>query len=197
MPQTTRHLIAVLLPDRVGALRDVTAAIVRLGGNITGIRQTIVDGFFSLVFTSTHPAEVTSDAIRNELAARLDPDAAILVRAYTCRPSPTLAVGARYVAMTRGPDRAGTIHAISAFFVEHGSNIEDWQAEDEGADVIYTAQVTIPDTADFRKIQDAFRARMNARGLSATICHENIFRATNEIGPIKGLLASGKVNSKQ
>lgn len=197
MTQTTRYLIAVLLPDRVGALRDVTAVIVRLGGNIGGIRQTIVDGFFSLVFTSAHPAEVTADAIRNELAAQLEADAAILVRAYTYRPSPTLAAGARYVAMTRGPDRGGTIHAISAFFVEHGSNIEDWQAENEGADVIYTAQVAIPDTADFRKVQDAFRARMNERGLSATICHENIFRATNEIGPIKGLLASGKVNSKQ
>jgi len=197
MIQTSRHLIAVLLPDRVGALRDVTAVIVKLDGNITGIRQTIVDGFFSLVFTSTHPAEVTSDAIRNELAVRLEDDAAILVRTYTCRPSPTLAAGARYVAMTRGPDRAGTIHAISAFFVEHGINIEDWQVENEGADVIYTAQVALPGAADFRKVQDDFRIRMNKRGLSATICHENIFRATNEIGPIKGLLASGRVNRKQ
>jgi predicted amino acid-binding ACT domain protein len=82
MTQTTRHLIAVLLPDRVGALRDVTAAIVRLGGNIDGIRQTVVDGFFSLVFTSTHPAAVSADAIRNELAAGLEADAAILVRTY-------------------------------------------------------------------------------------------------------------------
>jgi predicted amino acid-binding ACT domain protein len=99
--------------------------------------------------------------------------------------------------MTRGPDRAGTIHAISAFFVEHGINIEDWQAERDGADVIYTAQLAIPDAADFRMVQNAFRTRMNERGLTATICHENIFRATNEVGPIKGLLESGRVNSKR
>ena len=92
------------------------------------------------------------------------------------------------MAMTRGPDRPGTIHAISAFFVEHGINIEDWQVENEGANVIYTAQVVLPAAADFRAVQEAFRARMAARDLSASICHENIFRATNEVGPIKRLL---------
>jgi glycine cleavage system transcriptional repressor len=188
MPETSRHVVAVLLPDRVGALRDVTAAIVQLGGNIAGIRQTVVDGFFSLVFTAEHPAQVTAEGIRTELAARLEPGAAIVVRAYASRPLPPLAAGARYVAMTRGPDRAGTIHAISSFFVEHGINIEDWQAESNGADVVYTAQVAIPDAADFRRIQEAFHTSMAARGLSAAICHENIFRATNEIGPIKALL---------
>ena len=92
MPQTTRHLIAVLLPDRVGALRDVTAAIVRLGGNITGIRQTIVDGFFSLVFTSVHPPGTTADALRRQLAIRLDADTSIVVREYPNQPPPPLPV---------------------------------------------------------------------------------------------------------
>ena len=188
MSDTYCHIIAVLLPDRVGALRDVTAAIVKLGGNIAGIRQTIVDGFFSLVFTSEHPAKVSSEEIQRALAGQLEPAAAIVVRRYTSRPPAPVAAGARYVAMTRGPDRLGTIHAISAFFVEHGINIEDWQVENEAADVIYTAQVTLPVSADFRLIQEAFRARMTDRGLAASICHENIFRATNEIGPIKNLL---------
>ena len=188
MSDTSRHIIAVLLPDRVGALRDVTAVIVKLGGNIAGIRQTVVDGFFSLVFTAEHPAAITSEEIRKELAAQLEPAAAIIVRSYASQPSPPLAAGSRYVAMTRGPDRAGTIHAVSAFFVEHGINIEDWQAESDGADVIYTAQVALPVAVDLRRIQDAFRVRMADRGLFATIIHENIFRATNEVGPIKGLL---------
>ena len=188
MSTVSRQVVAVLLPDRVGILRDVTAAIFELGGNIAGIRQTVVDGFFSLVFTSEHPAEVTSEDIRTKLAGCLEPDAAIVVQTYTSHPPPALAAGARYVAMTRGLDRPGTIHAISAFFVEYGINIEDWQADNEGADVIYTAQVVLPASADFRQIQNAFRARMTGRGLTATICHENIFRATNEIGPIKGLL---------
>ena len=184
----SRHIVAVLLPDRVGALRDVTAVIVKLNGNIAGMRQSVVDGFFSLIFTSEHPAGVTSEEICKALVAQLEPAAGVMVQHYASRPAPALAAGARYVAMTRGPDRPGTIHAISSFFVEHGINIEDWQAEAEEAVVVYTAQIVLPATADFQGIQEAFRTRMTARGLSATICHENIFRATNEVGPIKGLL---------
>ena len=188
MSAVSRQVVAVLLPDRVGLLRDVTAGVVALNGNIDGIRQTIVDGFFSLVFTAAFPATGTAEAVRAALAARLEAEAAIIVHAYASQPRPPLADGARYVAMTRGPDRPGTIHAISAFFVEHGINIEDWQVGSEDADVIYTAQVVLPERLEVIQVQAAFRARMAARGLTAALCHENIFRATTEVGPIKGLL---------
>ena len=185
---TRRSVVAVLLPDRVGILRDVTAAIVALDGNIGGIRQTVVDGFFNLVFTFEHPARLTEETIRRELISRLEPAAAVIVQGVADPPAPPPPAGARYVAMTRGPDRPGTIHAISAFFVERGINIDDWQVETESADVIYTAQVSMPEALDFREVQTAFRARLAPRGLVATIYHENIFRATNEIGPIKRLV---------
>jgi len=188
MSVSCRYVVAVLVPDRVGLLRDVTAGVAELGGNIAGIRQTVVDGFFSLVFTSVHPPGTTADALRRQLAIRLDADTSIVVRECPNQPPPPLPDGTRYVVVTRGPDRPGTIHAISAFFVEHGINIEDWQVATEGADVLYTAQVTLPAVVAFQPLQTAFRARMAARGLAATICHENIFRATTEVGPIKGLL---------
>ncbi len=188
MAATNRFVISVLLPDRVGALRDVTAAIVKLGGNIGGIRQNVVEGFFTLVFVAQHPEGVAAEAIRAELVARLEADAAVHVRLCAQHAAAARVAGASYVAMTRGVDRPGTIHAISAFFVEHGINIEDWQVEMDLADVIYTAQIVIPEGADFRAIQESFRMRMQERGLTGTLCHVNIFRATNEIGPIKELL---------
>jgi predicted amino acid-binding ACT domain protein len=186
-PPLRRSVVAVLLPDRVGILRDVTAGVVALDGNIGGIRQTLVDGFFNLVCTFEHPARVTDEEIRRELASRLEPSASVVVLAVPDRLTAPVPAGSRYVAMTRGPDRPGTIHAISAFFVEFGINIEDWQVETEGADVIYTAQVSMPEALDFREVQAAFRSRLAPRGLTAAIYHENIFRATNEIGPIKRL----------
>ena len=44
-------VVSVLLPDRVGILRDVTRVILDFQGNIGGIRQSIVDGVFSLPCT--------------------------------------------------------------------------------------------------------------------------------------------------
>jgi hypothetical protein len=60
--------------------------------------------------------------------------------------------------------------------------------EEEAGHVVYIAQVVVPETVDFRAIQEGFRAAMSDRGLTGLLCHENIFRATNEIGPIKSLI---------
>ena len=72
--------------------------------------------------------------------------------------------------------------------MQHGVNIADWQVEVANDQVVYIAQVRLPANADPRLVQQAFRDQMALHGLSATLAHENIFRATNEIGPISALL---------
>jgi predicted amino acid-binding ACT domain protein len=187
MKPSSHCVVVVLVPDRVGILRDVTRIVFELGGNIGGIRQTIVDGFFNLVFTAAMPPATSPDELQAALTAQLGPQALLGVRPYTTQPLPALAAGSRFVAATRGPDAPGTIHAISQFFVERNINIEDWMVENERGEVVYVAQVVLPTGTDFRQVQTDFRAAMAMRGLVATICHENIFRATGEIGPIKSL----------
>ncbi|MDD5704663.1 MAG: hypothetical protein PHR35_01970 [Kiritimatiellae bacterium] len=185
----TRHIaVVVLSPDRVGLLRDITGIISASGGNIGGIRQAVVDGFFSLAFTATLDKPERPAGIAAALTGALGPEALVIVREFKRCPPPALEGGQRFVALTRGPDRPGTIHAISDFFVRHGVNIEEWQVDSDGANVVYVAEVTLPGGTDTRAVQQAFREEMLRRGLSATLAHENIFRATNEIGPIAALL---------
>ena len=181
-------VISVLLPDRVGILRDVTRVILDFQGNIGGIRQSIVDGFFSLTFTAALARPADPAAVRQALEDRLGAEAAVAVRPVARTPSPVLPDGHPFVALTSGPDKPGTIHAISAFFVQHGINIADWQVEVANDQVVYIAQVRLPVDADPRLVQQAFRDQMALHGLTATLAHENIFRATNEIGPISALL---------
>ena len=101
---------------------------------------------------------------------------------------PVVASGSRFIVTTRGEDKPGTIFAITSFLVDHGINIEDWLVEEDGGQVVYIAQIVIPEAVDFRMVQEKFREAMAQRSLVALLCHENIFRATNEIGPIKALL---------
>jgi glycine cleavage system transcriptional repressor len=187
-PAGRRFITSVLVPDRVGLLRDVTQAVFSLEGNIGGIRQTLVDGFFTLVFTSEHPAQVAPEALRALLSASLEPEAVVTVLDCPAKRAPALPAGSRFVVMTRGADKPGTIFAITSFLVDHGVNIEDWVVEEDAGQVIYIAQVVVPESVDFRAIQEGFRAAMAERGLTGLLCHENIFRATNEIGPIKSLI---------
>jgi len=141
-----------------------------------------------LVFTADHPEQVTADAVREEIASALETDAVVTVRACIGPPEAPVPAGSRFVVTTRGEDRPGTILAITSFLVDHGINIEDWIVEKDGDLIIYIAQIVIPESVDFRAIQEAFRLAMAERGLTGVLCHENIFRATNEIGPIKALL---------
>ena len=185
-----RLITSVLVPDRVGLLRDVTHAVFSLEGNIGGIRQTLVDGFFTLVFTSEHPAQVTPESLRALLSASLESDAVVTVLDCPETKDAAVPAGSRFVVMTRGDDKPGTIFAITSFLVDHGINIEDWLVEEEGGQVVYIAQVVVPEAVDFRTTQEGFRTAMAAHGLTGLLCHENIFRATNEIGPIKSLIGT-------
>jgi len=187
MSSSTHFVISVLAPDRVGLLRDITRVVFDHGGNIHEIRQSIVGGFFNLIFISAHPTGIQADEIRQALATTLGPET---VSSVLPRPAPKprpVADGETFVISTRGPDKPGTILAISAFLVEHGINIEDWLVGDEDGLTIYTARVRVPETLEFRQVQKAFKQAMAELGLDAQLCHENIVRATNEIGPIKSL----------
>ncbi|MDR2850295.1 MAG: hypothetical protein LBW77_07135 [Verrucomicrobiota bacterium] len=187
-PDRRRFITSVLVPDRVGLLRDVTRGVFSLEGNIGSIRQTVVDGFFSLIFTSEHPGQVTPEALRALLDATLEAEAVVTVLDAPGARPPVVPTGSRFVVTTRGEDKPGTIFAITSFLVEQGINIEDWMVVEEDGKVVYIAQVAVPEAADFRLLQESFRDAMARHGLTALLCHENIFRATNEIGPIKSLI---------
>jgi glycine cleavage system transcriptional repressor len=182
-------IISVLLPDRVGILRDVTRVVFDQGGNIVVIRQTIVHGFFSLVFTVVFERTADPAALSAALKGALDADAAVTVRPFARQPPMPLPAGSTYIVTTHGPDRPGTVYGISQFLVDRGINIIDWMVEGEQDDVVYIAEVVLPPEADFRQVQIDFRAEMARRGLRASICHQNIFRATSEIGAIHNLLS--------
>ncbi|MBP5511689.1 MAG: hypothetical protein J6Z49_12290 [Kiritimatiellae bacterium] len=188
----SRFIVVVLTPDRVGLLRDITGTVFEAGGNIGSIRQTVLDGYFNLVFTVEFEiaySETELDRLLKEKFGKAHADATVSVtRCPDAAAGPVVPVGASFVAMTVGEDKPGTIFRISSFFVAKGINIEDWGVSQDEGRVVYIAQVVVPEAVDFRRLQTAFKEEMAQIGLTAMICHENIFRATNEIGPIKALL---------
>ncbi len=185
-----RIRISVLLPDRIGLLRDITGVLFRAGGNVNAVRETLLDGFFSLICTVTFEVAVDPVAFKVELMKTLGAEAEVSAHPFTENPLPVLPQGARFIAVTHGPDKPGTIFGISKFFAEHGINITDWSLSEEDGHITYVASVLLPQETDFRKLQNDFRSQMTQLGLAANLCHENIFRATGEIGPIKSLFGN-------
>jgi predicted amino acid-binding ACT domain protein len=185
-----RFVISVLIRDRVGILRDITSAVTNMGANIDGISQTVVAGYFTVTLTATFLANRDPDEISRRVVENFVKDeVSVVVRPYEGLPAARPAVeGDGYIVIVTGKDREGILKAITTFMASKGINIEDWQVEFDGKDVRHIGEITVPAVLDIKQMQDEFRRILTPMKLSCYMQHENIFRATNEIGPIKSLL---------
>ena len=184
-------LITAMLPDRVGILRDITGVIFLQGGNLTDLRQTIIGGVFSLSCVAEFKGAPDPAKLRAAIAADLpekDAQVCTMPCAAATFDAPS-AVGERYVAAVSGPDRPGRVHAIAEIFAAHGVNVEDWRHDLSDRDHALTIGiVTVPDACDVRRLQHELSGKLEPFGMAVSLRHENIFRATNEVGPIDALM---------
>ena len=186
----SKYVVAVLVADRTGILRDVASAVTDLGGNIDGVRQTVVEGYFSITLTASFPEDLAGDRLRDALGARFKPgEAEILVRAFLPVKVPTaIASGQPYVLCITGEDQPGILKRAATYLAGKGINVEDFEYLLEGQVVTYIGHLTVPRRLAIRPIQDELRDLMAGIGMRATLQHRNIFRATNEVGPIRSLI---------
>ena len=207
MNDNTRFLVTTALPDRVGILRDVTGALFALGANFTDLRQTVVGGIFTLSaiaeFESPADPAALAAAVRAAIpekdacvdvrpcaaAARRAPDGSGRAALSITRASGGAPAGERYVASVMGPDRPGRIHEIARIFADAGVNVEDWRHDFSDPERTLTVGiVTVPASCDVAALQRKLADTLGPTGLATSLRHENIFRATNEVGPIRNLL---------
>lgn len=201
MNDTTRFLVTAVLPDRVGILRDVTGALFNSGANLTDLRQTVVGGVYTLVAIAEFPPDgprarepewLDYDVeTRIQLAVRAAlPDKVARVFAQPCaaHDAPP-AAGERYVVSVVGPDRPGRVHEIARILADAGVNAEDWRHDFSDPERTLTVGiVTVPPSCDVTALQKSLADALGPTGLATSLRHENIFRATNEVGPIRNLL---------
>jgi glycine cleavage system transcriptional repressor len=189
--KSCRYVILVLVVDRVGVLRDIIAPIAGLKGNIDGIQQTVVGGYFTVTLTASFGASCRAEDVREAIAANFSADeASVVVRPHEAHPRGR-AAGAdavRYVVTIVGADTPGVLKAVTAFFAAKGINIEDWFVQFEASGVTQVGEVTVPRALDIRQVQDDLRRLLKPLRQTGCLQQINIFRATNEIGPIRNLL---------
>jgi predicted amino acid-binding ACT domain protein len=186
-----RYALSVLVADRVGIMRDITAALMELNADIDGISQTVVASYFTIIATISTSTKMDTEVIRSAIESKFHPDeASVVVRPFRAPGNPQRQ-GRRkpYVVTMIGENQSGLLAAVTAFLCEKKINIEDWYVQFAGSMVTHIGEITVPDKLDIRQVQDELEQALASFGLQSRIQHQNIFRATNEIGPIRALLA--------
>lgn len=185
-----RYVVSVLVKDKVGILRGVSAALADLGGDMDGISQTVLDGYFALILTVTFGGPCSAQALRAAVQDALDDDEAdVVIRPYD-RPVnlPPTVQGARYLVTLTGKRTVGIMKAVTHFLANQGVNVEGWSVYADGARVTHLGEVTVPDLLDIKQVQDGLQDVVAAFGFACGIQHENIFLVTNKVGAVRPLL---------
>jgi len=185
-----RYVLSVLVKDKVGILQAVSAALADLGGDMDGISQTVLDGYFTLILTVTFAGPCSEDALRSAVQDALNDDEGdVVIRPYD-RPlngAPTVQ-GARYLVTLNGKRTVGILKAVTGFLAKQGINIEEWSVYTDGSRVTHLGEVTIPGLLDVKQVQDGLQEVVAAFGFTCGIQHENIFLVTNRVGAVRPLL---------
>ena len=183
MVDTQRYVISVMSVDRVGIIHDVTDQILRLQGNIVGLSQTVMRGYFTVLIEAVFPAEVQAAEILERISSggRKPGELQVLVAQRQPYVPPVKQHVEAYVLTARGPDRAGVIHRIASFLAGQDVNFEDLYAYTEDGQFVMIAQVTLPPSLPFERLQIDLEMLGRDSEMEILLQHENIFRAVNEV----------------
>lgn len=179
-------IVTVMAQDRVGIVRDVSGALAGLGGNITNLSQTVVRGYFTLIISVEMPDERIESEIRQAVAgsgAAGELEVGVKPFHETAEVSK---VGTEPFTLTmQGRDRPGIIARTTSYLAERGINIDDFYAYVHDGILLMLAEVSIPTGMDVEAVQAGLEGVGGEFGLIVHLQHENIFRATSDVRPVR------------
>jgi len=187
---TQEFVVTVTAKDRPGIIAAITRAMAALGGNVDELSQTVMRGYFTILLSARFPENVTAEALK---AAVLTEGArfglSVTVRATADDPNslpPSL--GDRYVLTVQGEDRPGIIAQITTYLASQDINIEDFYARVDKNRFTMVLQIQVAGGWDADQLRLDLEAIGSEIGLRANLQHEDIFRATSEVGAVRRLV---------
>jgi glycine cleavage system transcriptional repressor len=182
-------VISVMSRDRVGIVADVAARIAGLGGDLADLSQTTLRGFFTLIVIATFPEGVDLDGVRSELqqinaGADEDRRLEIAVKAVPDDPrrEPDAPSDEEYMLAVRGPDRVGLLADVTRICRDHDLNILDLSTRASEGQYVTLLLVDASRAHPLQRVRRALEAEASTRGFAFTLQHNDVFRATHEIG---------------
>lgn len=182
------YMITVMARDRTGIVRDVSAALAELGGNITHVSQTVMRGYFTLILSVEVPPQRTQLEIRQAVErSGAVGELEVNVRPYVEVVAAENSGAQRFTLSMQGPDSPGLIAKTTGYLADRGINIEDVYAYIYDRRALILAKVSVPAAVDVEDLQTGLADLLQEHGIVAHLQHENIFRATGEVSSVLGL----------
>jgi len=139
-----------------------------------------------MILLVTLPAPVEADVLSQSVRRAAGNALHVYVTEFIpAPPSPTDT--RKFIFTSVGPDRPGILNAVANCFASRQINIDDLYCFVENGDFIIICAVSLPAEMDVHMVQDDLETLGQSLGFTASLQHENIFTATNDLafGPMK------------
>lgn len=183
-----RVVISVIGRDRPGIVANISKVLYFNKGNIEELTQTAIKGQFAMILIATLLKEEALFELKEELqslAADLDLNINLRLLEETELVPYSAGPTEPFVLTVRGEDRPGLVYGITEILAEHGINITNLDAQTmqigDKLEYIQFYEVDIPQTLDYRMIQEKLQRRGAEMGVKVDLQHKNIFQAINRI----------------
>ncbi len=191
---TTDFILSVTAKDRPGIVAAVTKAVFGLGGNVTELSQTVLAGHFSLILRAACPPGLDPDTVRAAIEASVPEfELSVCVRRYDPVPAfvskPDTPV---FFLTVCGADRPGLIAGVAGALAERRINIEDLYTRTEGEEITMIFKVHPQDEAAAWALRRDLAAIGEQLKVAVYLLHQDLLRATSEVGAVRRLLRGGK-----
>jgi predicted amino acid-binding ACT domain protein len=179
------YIVTVMSRDRVGIIRDVSKAINGIDGNITQVSQTVMMGYFTLILALDIPDNYTTEQIKTALEKSGSKDEFVInVRLYELNEDFENSDSERYTLTMQGIDRKGITAKITQVLADNKINIDDYYSYAPYGRTLIIAQVSVPKGTNLSKARTQLEQFGKDFNLSVHFQHENIFKATSQIGSV-------------
>ncbi len=177
------YIISIMTRDRVGIIADVTGVIGGLGGNLAGLSQTVLGGYFTMILHAGFPDGVTAADVRLRLR-EIDPHDPFEVGVRPCRQERRPrrpAAGNLYVLTAAGPDKMGLVAALCGFLRGKGINIEEFSTRVREDVYWMFLTVRLPRGTEVGRLRGEAQAAMAAAGVRIELMDQRLFLAAGEV----------------
>lgn len=184
-----KYVVTVTAKDRPGIIAAITRAMAGLGGSVDELSQTVMRGYFTILLSARFPSGVTPETLKGAIEREgADFGLSVTVRDTSDDVTAPPSVGDRYVLTVQGEDRPGLIAQITTYLASQDINIEDFYARVDRNRFTMVLQIQVAGAWNADQLRIDLEAIGSEIGLRANLQHEDIFRATSEVGAVRRLV---------
>lgn len=178
-------VISVMSKDRPGIIADITGVILKLGGDLADLNQSVLGGYFSMILIVEFDTNVTAEDIIagfSHIKSDTKIEATIKEMEVHLEIEKKNLPKETFIVTVQSENRKGLVKVIGDFFFRREINVLDLETTRQQKQYTMIFQVDLSQISSLRLLREELKDLEEHEELDIVLQHNDIFKATQEVG---------------